>query len=87
LNEYESEQSLSSSLSTNSCELTDEEPANREQSVAKDLQKPIEPPPVSKKNWYLPTLKEDDPLLVEMSGKMVVLFEIIQRCGDIGDKV
>ncbi|XP_003376272.1 putative immunoglobulin domain protein, partial [Trichinella spiralis] len=87
LNEYESEQSLSSSLSTNSCELTDEEPANREQSVAKDLPKPIEPPPVSKKNWYLPTLKEDDPLLVEMSGKMVVLFEIIQRCGDIGDKV
>ncbi|KRY60354.1 Transcriptional regulator ATRX -like protein, partial [Trichinella britovi] len=87
LNEYESEQSLSSSLSTTSFELTDEEPANREQTVAKDLLKPIEPPPVSKKNWYLPTLKEDDPLLVEMSGKMVVLFEIIERCGDIGDKV
>ncbi|KRX65952.1 Helicase ARIP4, partial [Trichinella sp. T9] len=87
LNEYESEQSLSSSLSTTSFELTDEEPANREQIVAKDLLKPIEPPPVSKKNWYLPTLKEDDPLLVEMSGKMVVLFEIIERCGDIGDKV
>ncbi|KRX83341.1 Helicase ARIP4 [Trichinella sp. T6] len=87
LNEYESEQSLSSSLSTASFELTDEEPANREQTVTKDLQKPIEPPPVSKKNWYLPTLNEDDPLLLEMSGKMVVLFEIIERCGDIGDKV
>ncbi|KRX21038.1 Transcriptional regulator ATRX [Trichinella nelsoni] len=87
LNEYESEQSLSSSLSTSSSELTDEEPANGEQPIAKDSPKPIEPPPVSKKNWYLPTLKEDDPLLVEMSGKMVVLFEIIERCGDIGDKV
>ncbi|KRZ70944.1 Transcriptional regulator ATRX -like protein [Trichinella papuae] len=86
--EYESERSLSPTLSSNS-ELTDEEAVNKEQQVDEDLlkQQQIELPPASKKPWFLSTLNEDDPLLLEMSGKMIVLFEIIERCCDIGDKV
>lgn len=37
--------------------------------------------------WWSPFVSEDDEFKVELSGKLVILFDILKECEEIGDKV
>ena len=37
--------------------------------------------------WWAEYVKEEDRFKLELSGKLVLLFEILKMCEDIGDKV
>ena len=37
--------------------------------------------------WWAEYVKEEDQFKMELSGKLVLLFEILKMCEDIGDKV
>lgn len=37
--------------------------------------------------WWAEFVKEEDEQKLELSGKLVLLFEILKMCEDIGDKV
>lgn len=37
--------------------------------------------------WWAEYVKEEDESKLELSGKLVLLFEILKMCEDIGDKV
>ena len=46
----------------------------------------LEDQPVSKE-WWAEWVSEEDKYRVELSGKMVILAEILKMCDAIGDKV
>lgn len=37
--------------------------------------------------WWAEFVKEEDEFKLELGGKLVLMFEILKMCEDIGDKV
>ncbi|XP_050416809.1 transcriptional regulator ATRX, partial [Patella vulgata] len=50
------------------------------------LNEPDTPGPISNE-WWAEYLKEEDKYRLELSGKLTLLFKILQMCEEIGDKV
>ncbi|KAK6172939.1 hypothetical protein SNE40_016493 [Patella caerulea] len=50
------------------------------------LNEPETPGPISNE-WWAEYLKEEDKYRLELSGKLTLLFKILQMCEEIGDKV
>ena len=39
------------------------------------------------KEWWAQFVKQEDECKLELSGKLMLLFEVLSRCEEIGDKV
>ncbi|XP_077983732.1 uncharacterized protein LOC144438534 [Glandiceps talaboti] len=45
------------------------------------------PPPIERTEWYSDMVKEEDAFNIQLSGKLLLLLEILKLCEEIGDKV